>query len=93
MSRCKRNNSKMRGASDDVITSHNQMALESFSIFLSEPSKWKEMTSLAVPTYLPPMKTAGTAWLEPNVLKRARSISRPCGSLSSSWIAGLAPSS
>lgn len=76
-----------------MIGRYNQMALASLSICLSDPSTWNEMMSLADPMYLPPTKTAGTAGFDEPRARRARSISRPSGSLSSSWIAGLAPSS
>ena len=75
------------------LEGYNHMALASLSICLSDPSTWNEMMSLDDPMYLPPTKTAGTAGFDEPSERRARSISRPSGSLSSSWIAGLAPSS
>lgn len=61
-------------------------------ICLSFPSTWRDITSLADPTNLPPMKTAGTGGLHPSP-HRARSISWPLKSLLSSWVTGLAPRS
>lgn len=70
----------------------NHMAFASINNCFSDPSTWRDITSLAEPTYLPPMKTAGTEGLHPRP-RNAHSISLPLTSWSSSWIAGLAPSS
>ncbi|KAF5937291.1 hypothetical protein HYC85_024797 [Camellia sinensis] len=50
------------------------------------------MISFDEPTNCPPIKIAGTEGWQPSLCS-ARSMSRPLASRSSSWIAGLAPSS
>lgn len=54
---------------------------------------WRVMILSVDPTSWPPINTIGTGGLRPNNLLSTFSISLPLGSLSSSWMAGLTPSS
>lgn len=76
----------------DVVTCQTHNAPTRLSMGIKDLLRWRLMTWLVPPTSSPPMKTAGTAGLQPS-RERACSISRPAGISSSSWTAGLTPKS